>query len=179
MGPKPGPNGSLKWESLLGHEGSPIEYSWKWNTAAGKPDVRFTMEGINQFTGAAMDPLNQQASIELLHRLKEAIPSVDLTWANHFINTLFDHDRSRYVQQAAAGAHYTTTIMTAAEFLPAGMRLKTYFIPRRLGQTEEQIPMALWEEKLDPDSPARAAMHKFLNSHPEGQALSPLCVPTL
>lgn len=177
MGPKPGPDGSLKWSSLLGVEGSPMEYSWKWNTATSEPDIRFTMEAIGQFTGSAMDPLNQTATREMLHRIAEAVPTVDLTWVNHFFATLFDHDMSKYVKEAEAGAHFTTTVVNAAEFLPRGLSIKTYFVPRRLGQTEGQIPLALWEEslaKLDPDSAARAALNKFLSNNPEGKRLSPL-----
>lgn len=177
MGPKPAPDGSLKWQSLLGVEGSPMEYSWKWNTPTSEPDVRFTMEAINQFTGTAMDPLNQTASREMLHRIAEAVPTIDLTWVNHFLATLYDHDNAKYVEEAAAGAHFTSTVLTAAEFLPRGLSMKTYFLPRRLGQTEGQIPMAQWEEslvKLDPNSEARAALHKFLNNNPEGKLLSPL-----
>ena len=177
MGPAPAADGSLKWKSLLGVEGSPMEYSWKWNTPTSKPDVRFTMEAINQFTGSPMDPLNQDASREMLHRLEAAVPSVDLTWVNHFLATLYDHDRRKYVHEAEAGAHFTTTVMTAAEFLPKGLNMKTYLIPRKLGQTEGQVPMKVWEDsfmQLDPNNAARAAMHEFLNSNPEGKLLSPL-----
>ncbi|KAI1824890.1 dimethylallyl tryptophan synthase GliD1 [Xylaria intraflava] len=176
MGPRPAADGSLKWKSLLGVEGSPIEYSWKWNTPTHEPDVRYTMEPINRFTGTAMDPLNQNASKEMLHRISEIVPSVDLTWVNHFLATLFDHDVSKYVEEAKAGAHFSTTIVHAAEFLPKGLSIKTYFVPRKLGQTEGQIPLSQWEEslaKLDPTNPARHAMNEFIKTNPEGKFLSP------
>lgn len=177
MGPAPGPDGNLKWKSLLGVEGSPIEYSWKWNTAAGKPDVRYTTEAIGSFTGTSLDPLNQQATLEMLHRIADVVPTIDLTWTNHFFATLFDHDRSKYAQEAAADAHFTTTVVVAAEWLEDGLNLKTYFVPRRLGQSDGKLSIALWEEslkQLDPDSASRAAMHEFLNNDPEGKFLSPL-----
>ncbi|KAI1124398.1 dimethylallyl tryptophan synthase GliD1 [Nemania abortiva] len=176
MGPKPAADGSLKWQSLLGVEGSPIEYSWKWNTPTKEPDVRYTMEPINRFTGTAMDPLNQAPSREMLYRISEAVPTVDLTWVNHFFATLYDHDVSKYVKEAEAGAHFSTTVMHAAEFLPKGLSMKTYFIPRVLGQTEGQITLARWEEslnKLDPNNPARNVLNEFLKTNPEGQLLSP------
>ncbi|KAJ5952084.1 uncharacterized protein N7479_010497 [Penicillium vulpinum] len=176
MGPAPGPDGTFKWQSLLGVEGSPIEYSWKWNTAGGKPDVRYTMEAICAATGTLLDPLNQQATLEMLHRIADFVPTVDLTWTNHFFATLFDHDRSKYMQEAAAGAHFTTSVVVAAEWLKGGLNLKTYFVPRRLGQADGKMPMAQWEEslvKIDPNSAARAAMHDFLNTSPEGKLLSP------
>ena len=177
MGPAPAADGSLKWQSLLGVEGSPMEYSWKWNSPTSEPDVRFTMEAINQFTGGAMDPLNQTASREMMHRIAEAVPTIDLTWINHFLATLFDHDVAKYTQEKATGAHFTSTVLTAVEFLPKGLSMKTYFLPRRLGQTEGQIPMTQWEEslaKLDPNSAARAKLHKFLDHNFEGKLLSPL-----
>ena len=177
MGPAPTPDGSLKWPSLLGVEGSPMEYSWKWNTATSDPDVRFTMEAISQFAGTAMDPLNQTASREMLHRIAEVVPTIDLTWVNHFLATLFDHDLSKYVKEATAGAHFSTTIVNAAEFLPNGLSMKTYFVPRRLGQTKGQIPLALWEEslaKLDPNSASRAVLNEFLSTNSEGSFLTPL-----
>ncbi|ROV98477.1 hypothetical protein VPNG_08538 [Cytospora leucostoma] len=175
MGPKPKPDGSLQWPSLLGVEGSPMEYSWKWNTPTSEPDVRFTMEAINRFAGTSLDPLNQTASREMLHRISEAVPTIDLTWVNHFFATLFDHDISKYNAEAAAGAHFATSVCHAVEFLPKGLSLKTYFVPRRLGH-EGQIPLALWEEslgKLNPDSAARATLYDFLNNNPEGKHLSP------
>ena len=177
MGPAPGPDGSLKWPSLLGVEGSPMEYSWKWNTPTSDPDVRFTMEAISQYAGTTMDPLNQTAARQMLHHIAEAVPTIDLTWVNHFFATLFDHDISKYNSEAAAGAHFSTTVCHAAEFLPRGLSIKTYFVPRRLGQTEGQISLDMWEEslvKLDPNSKSRAALYKFLSNNPEGKLLSPL-----
>ncbi|KAJ5150459.1 uncharacterized protein N7500_010648 [Penicillium coprophilum] len=177
LGPSPGPNSSVQWKSLLGVEGSPIEYSWKWNTPSGsKPDVRYTMEAISPFSGTSLDPLNQQATIEMLHRIASVVSSVDLTWTNHFLATLFDHDRAKYAQEAAAGTHFATSIVVAAEWLPRGLSLKTYFVPRRLGQKDGMLPLAEWEESLAllaPTCPARAAMHEFLSTSPEGSALNP------
>ncbi|KAL4784748.1 aromatic prenyltransferase [Aspergillus varians] len=176
LGPAPGPNSRAQWKSLLGVEGSPIEYSWKWNTPTSKPDIRYTMEAIGAFAGTPLDPLNQQATIEMLHRIASAVASVDLTWTNHFLATLFDHDRAKYVKEAGAGVHFATTIVVAAEWLPRGLSLKTYFVPRRLGQTDGMLPMKQWEESISqliPHCPSRAAMHDFLATSPEGSVLKP------
>lgn len=178
MGRTPSPEGSLKRKSLMGVEGSPIEYSWKWNSPTGKPDVRFTTEAVGPSTGTALDPLNQQATLEMLHNIAKLVPTIDLSWTNHFLATLYDHDRSKYAQEAmASDVHFTTTIMVAAKWIATGLNLKTYFIPRRLGHTNGKLPLALWEEslaKLHPSSPARAAMNEFLATNPEGKLLSPL-----
>ncbi|KAL4993017.1 tryptophan dimethylallyltransferase-domain-containing protein, partial [Aspergillus recurvatus] len=83
-----------------------------------------------------------------------------------------------YVQEAAAGAHFTTTVVVASEWTASGLRMKTYFVPRRLGQSDT-LPMAEWEEaisQLVPDCASRAAMHDFLESSPEGRMLKPYMV---
>lgn len=134
------------------------------------------MEAISPFSGTALDPLNQQATIEMLHRIASAVSSVDLTWTNHFLATLFDHDRAKYAEEAASGTHFATTIVVAAEWLPRGLSLKTYLVPRRLGQTDGMLPMPQWEEsiaQLIPTCSSRAAMHEFLSTSPEGSLLKP------
>ncbi|RYP59378.1 hypothetical protein DL769_008563 [Monosporascus sp. CRB-8-3] len=117
LGPQPGAGGIAMWQSLLGAEGSPIEYSWKWNTPGGEPEVRYCIEAINEFTGTSLDPLNQLANRELLYRLEAVVPSLDLTWVNHFIATLYDHDNSN--------------MLAVDDVEPASSRLKLYFQTQR------------------------------------------------
>lgn len=165
----------IKWNSLLALDGSPIEYSWKWNTRTSEPDVRYTMEPIGQFAGTALDPLNQQASLELLYRIAAIMPSVDYTWINHFLATLYDHDKAKYMTEAAVGARLASSIQIAAEFLLQGTTLKTYFFPRKLGQNGI-MPLAQWEAaigQLDPTNASRAKLHEFIASSPEGKLLTP------
>lgn len=178
MGPAPKQNGQLQWNSLLGNEGSPIEYSWKWNTPNGKPDVRYCIEAIGPYAGRALDPLNQDGSLEMLHRLAEIVPTVDLAWTNHFVDTLFDHNRGKYAVEAANGTRFTSTIFIAPEWLEKGFNIKTYFLPRRLGGTvnAKGLTLTQWEEsfaQLDPRNEARKAMFDFLNKDPQGQSITP------
>ncbi|KAI1261846.1 aromatic prenyltransferase [Xylariaceae sp. FL1019] len=180
LGTAPTGRGRLAWNSLLGNEGSPIEYSWKWNTATAgaRPDVRYCIEAIGQYAGRPLDPLNQDASIELLHRLQDAVPTVDLTWTNHFLATLFDHDRGKYADEAAKGAHFTSTIFIAPEWVDKGFNVKTYFLPRRHGATvnAKGLTLAQWEEsfvQIDPGNKARDVLFDFLANDPEGQYLTP------
>ncbi|KAB8073971.1 tryptophan dimethylallyltransferase-domain-containing protein [Aspergillus leporis] len=165
----------IRWKSLIALDGTPIEYSWKWNTRTSEPDVRYVTEPIGRSPGTELDPLNQQGLRELLQGLAAQIPSVDLTWVNHFLATLYDHDHSKYMQEATSGAHLGTSIQFAAELLPKGVTLKTYFFPRKLGQNG-LMPVKQWEEainQLDPDNAARAALHAFMTESPEGQLLTP------
>ncbi|KJZ75358.1 hypothetical protein HIM_05284 [Hirsutella minnesotensis 3608] len=176
LGPAPGPDGKYSWPSIFSIEGQPIEYSWKWNTATGKPVVRYTIEAKGHHTGTPMDPLNQEATRELLHRLQRLMPGVvDLTWTNHLLATLYDHDRSKLEQENNGGKCLTTTVMVATELEPSGLSFKTYFVPRRLGQSVIQIPLAVWKEAVAgicPENAAAAAVYDFLDG-PEGALLSP------
>ncbi|PHH92633.1 hypothetical protein CDD83_6403 [Cordyceps sp. RAO-2017] len=176
LGSAPGEDGKLQVPSILG-TGIALKYSWKWNTTASSPDIRYTLEAMNRFSGTEMDPLNQDPARELLHRLKATLPSIDLTWSNHFFSTLYDHDRSKYMEESKAGARFTTTVMMAVEFVEKGPVTKTYFIPRKLGHGHGQIPIAMWEDslaQLDPQNAARGAMYEFMKTDPEGRLLSPL-----
>jgi hypothetical protein len=104
------------------------------------------------------------------------VPSIDLTWTNHFLATLFEHDRGKYANAAAAGTHVTTSMMLAAEWLPEGLNMKTYFVPRGLGKGDGSVPLAQWEEsiaQLMPTCPARVALHEFLSTNAEGRLLQP------
>ncbi|KAL4783263.1 aromatic prenyltransferase [Aspergillus varians] len=180
LGPAPGPNSSAKWKSVLSLDGGPIEYSWKWNTpSGGKPDVRYTIEPVSLFSGTPLDPLNQLAMSELLHRIAAVVPSIDLSWTNHLLATLFDHDRSKYAKEGAAGAPLGTTMFVAVEWLPKGLSLKTYFAPRRLGQTQFPLPVPEWEvtiAELVPTSTSRVVLQDFLSENAEGKLLIPICL---
>lgn len=179
MGAAPRSDGvPIKWKSLLALDGTPIEYSWKWNTATSGPSVRYVTEPISQFSGTELDPLNQQALRELLHRLAAAMPSVDVTWANHFLATLYDHDNSKVMQEAAAGAQVGSSLHFAAELRPQGVAIKTYFLQGKIGPNG-LWPAAHWEAamaQLDPDNAARAALHQFIASSAEGKLLKPLAL---
>uniref|UniRef100_UPI00389B3A79 Dimethylallyl tryptophan synthase GliD1 n=1 Tax=Fusarium tricinctum TaxID=61284 RepID=UPI00389B3A79 len=167
MGPAPEADGKLEWPCPLTVEGLPIEYSWKWNTATKRPVVRYTIEAKNRFTGSSMDPLNQDPSRELLHRLQMSVPGVDLTWFNHFLATLYDQDRSKYAQAVAAGAEYTTSIMIAAELEPNGLTTKTYFIPQKVGLSLSDLPVSSLMDAIAgvcPQSAAKSILEEFLTS---------------
>ncbi|KAI1113186.1 dimethylallyl tryptophan synthase GliD1 [Nemania sp. NC0429] len=180
MGSAPGLDGKLQWKTIpLSDDGTPLEWSWKWNKAGGKPEIRFCIEGIGELTGTDMDPLNHQATRHFFHQLRPIEPSVDLSLVDHFATTLFDYDYSKYAQEAAAGAPYRTTMMMAPELSRSGYRFKTYFMPRRIQQPEPTIPLDMWEEslaKLDPVNEARAMVWDFLRNHPEGKRLKPFMI---
>lgn len=61
--------------------------------ATVKPEVGYTLDASNLLSGTEMDPLSQDPTIQLLRRLRSALPPLDLTWMDHFLPTLFDDDR--------------------------------------------------------------------------------------
>lgn len=142
----------------------------------GVPEVRYTFEAVDRFSGSSKDPLNQDPSRDMLHHIASAYPSIDLAWTNHFFATLFDHDRHRYTQEHDDN-QITTTVMVAAEFVEPVLNIKVYFKSRRLGMRE--IPLKVYKDAISqvcPVSAAATVLYDFLNNDPEGQILTPAYV---
>lgn len=133
---------------------------------------------MSKASGTTLDPLNQLAPGEMIHRLAAHVPGVDLKWTEHFLSTLFDHDKAKYAEEAAAGAHYTTTFMLAAEFnSKSDMSFKSYFMPRKLGQGKGMVPLPAWKDslaKLQAKNVARDEVYDFLNTSAVGKKLVPM-----
>ncbi|KAM3547330.1 hypothetical protein ARSEF4850_010086 [Beauveria asiatica] len=178
MGPAPLDSKVPAWPTQLSLEGLPIEFSWKWNTASRGPEVRYTIEPMGQLRGTAEDPLNQDATRQLLNRLQVAFPSVNLNSANHFFATLYDADRSKYVSSSAPDELYNTTTLVAAEFKPAHIGFKTYFIPRWSGLDGSERNFKVWWDKglrkIASNGPASAILMSFINTSQQGKLLTPV-----
>lgn len=175
LGPAPASGVPAKWPSQLSVDGSPIEYSWKWNTKTKAPDVRYTMEPMSEFTGTELDPLNQRAFRELLHKLSQFVPDVDLAPTDYFISTLFDHDRSALMKAVNDGVplQFSSTAL-AFEFLSKGLLLKTYYAPRKL--ETGHFTLADWDKAIRgyyPESKALDVVYEFLKTSHEGKLLNP------
>ncbi|PPJ60937.1 hypothetical protein CBER1_08601 [Cercospora berteroae] len=141
MGPAPwAPGIDLKWKSLLQPDGTPIEYSWKLNTATSEPDIRYDIEPINSFSGTQQD--------------------------------------LSYNEEHMSGKKAFGTIVVAAEFLPKGLRFKTYYFPRKLGQgaTPDLHVFTSSARLIDPDNKAISALEDFLSTSEEAKLLKPFSV---
>ncbi|KAH7120511.1 aromatic prenyltransferase, partial [Dactylonectria macrodidyma] len=85
MGLKPTSSGAPRFNSFMTDDFSPIEYSWKWpSSSSDSLNVRLSMEIIGPDAGTAFDPYNQSSTIQLLNRLSDAFPGIDITWFNQF-----------------------------------------------------------------------------------------------
>ncbi|KAL4867248.1 hypothetical protein BDV12DRAFT_198456 [Aspergillus spectabilis] len=179
MGRKPGADGSLPWKCLITGHGIPMIYSWKWNDAnpSSRPDIRIGFEPIGEYSGTALDPLNQLHTKGLLHTFARRMP-VDLTWTNHFLSSFYDSE-TKYWQAKEAGVPLATTTMLGYDYLHDGLTLKTYFFPRAAG--ERLLPMERWDSSLrdilsqngEIGTRALDILLDFLKTNPEGQALMP------
>ncbi|EMD88355.1 hypothetical protein COCC4DRAFT_44186 [Bipolaris maydis ATCC 48331] len=181
------------WKSLLALDGTPIEYSWKWNTSktGSTPNVRYVVEPIGRDAGTELDPLNQQASRELLFGLKKLLPGMDNTWACYFLASLFDHDHAVYMAEAGQKGYLGTSMQLAIEFHGKATAIKSYFFPRKYGQAG-LMPLEQWRMCVDGlklggevdcgapaaafITPARTAVDRFLSTSPYGQSLTPISV---
>jgi DMATS type aromatic prenyltransferase len=179
LGPAPASDGTFFWQTVNTIQGPPVEYSWKWNTVTSLPEIRYTFEAVDGCSGSPKDPLNQAPSWDMLYHIANAYPSVDLAWTNHFLATLFDHDRHRYAQEQADD-HITTTTLVAAEFPERGLNVKVYFKSRQLGMRD--VPIEVYKDAISQICPASApatVLYDFVDNDPEGQLLKPAYVLSL
>lgn len=174
LGPCLPPNGKPKWKSTLAANGCPFEYSWKWNSVDGAPNVRYTIEPIGPFTGTILDLLNQASTRELLYELDLIMPTLDLTWFYHFATALYDVGKEKYVKEAAAGR--PTTVLLAFELLKKDLVVKTYFYPKKLGQ-EGPTGLDVFTNAIRGALSGSDSLEKvvqFLKTDPEGSLLQPV-----
>ncbi|KAK1957516.1 aromatic prenyltransferase [Colletotrichum sublineola] len=149
LGPAPYPDGNPKFKSLIAYDGSPFEYSWKWNTTAGEPDIRYSWEAINSSSGTTADPLNHDPTLDYMEKVPVILPEVDFSWYRHFLAELYNPDRSVYAKEIEEGEPPATTLMHAVEYnRHASFGLKS-------------------------KHPGRDALMHFLATSPEGQLMKP------
>ncbi|KAK1454240.1 aromatic prenyltransferase [Colletotrichum cuscutae] len=179
LGPAPHPDGTAVFKSLVAYDGSPFEYSWKWNTTSGEPDIRYSWEAINNSSGTAADPLNHDPTLDYMEKVPSALSGVDFSWYRHFLAELYNPDRSVYAKELENGDPPATTLMHAVEYnKKASFGLKSYFLPRKLFQGGDPATLGEWDaaiKKLNPDGkhPGRDALMHFLANSPEGRLMKP------
>lgn len=174
LGGAPGPDGQPKWKSPLGLDGSPVEYSFKWDAATSDPDVRYTIECLGEYTGSAADPFNTEDTKDLMYQLSLRFPSIDLTWFHQLTAYVYDSHKASY---NANGGTATTTMVLAFELLKTGLMVKAYFVaPKRLDKGMPAYDNAFWASAVNtlaPSSQAADKVFSFLASDPHGKALHP------
>lgn len=167
------------FKSLVTYDGSPLEYSWKWNTTNGEPDIRYSWEAISETSETAADPLNHDPTLEYMDRVVSVLPGADYTWHRHFMAELYNPDRSAYARELEQGDPPATTLMHAVEYnKKASFGLKSYFLPRKWFQGGDPATLQEWDAaivELSPDGyhPGRDALMRFLSTSAEGRLMRP------
>lgn len=151
----------------MAHDGSPLEYSWKWNTSSGKPDVRYSWEPFNPGSGRTTDPQNHALSLDYMRTVKQVLPGVDFTWITSLLQEIEGGD-----QKASHFLHAVEYSQTKA------FGLKSYFLPRdyKILQAGSATTMDEWDRvilKLNPNNAGRDTLMKFLSGNPQGKLLQP------
>lgn len=183
LGPAPEPDGRSVFKSLIAYDGSPLEYSWKWKTMTGEPDIRYSWEAINDTSGTAADPLNHDPTVEYMEKVLTVLPTTNFVLFRHFLAKLYDPDRSVYAKELEQGDPPATTLMHAVEYNKnVSFGLKSYFLTRQLHQEGDPATLQEWDDaimKLNPGRghPGRDALINFLATSPEGQLMKSMLWP--
>ncbi|CAH0054696.1 unnamed protein product [Clonostachys solani] len=182
LGPAPGLDGSTIWKSLMGIDGSSMEYSWKWNTSPeDKPEIRYVVETINERSGTATDPLNQQPGRDFMHQALKIVPTADFGWTHHFLAHLFDHDIAKFAAENNAGVPAVGTLAHAVEYSPKGLGIKSYISSRTLGSRGGRASLDFWNDairKLNPDNANLDILMEFIRKNSYGRHLVPFLLST-
>ncbi|KAF5980326.1 putative prenyltransferase [Fusarium bulbicola] len=100
-----------RYTSLLTDDGTPFEYSWKWNSSTSSPEIRYCIEAIGPHTGAS------DSSYVL---------GLDLTWFQHFAKAFGIEQRQLASDNPKAPK---PSMFVAFEHVLKGVVVKTYFLP--------------------------------------------------
>ncbi|EER38497.1 dimethylallyl tryptophan synthase GliD1 [Histoplasma capsulatum H143] len=142
-------------KSLIAYDGSPLEYSWKWNTRTGEPDIHYSWEAIGKDS------------------------AVDYLWYRQFLTEIYRPDREFYAKELEAGEPPATTLMHAVEYnKEASFGLKSYFLARKpfIGgdpATTQEWDDAIMKLNRGKAHPGRDALMHFLANSPEGKLMKP------
>ena len=130
LGPRPIAGQKAIFQPCPVFDGSAVEHSINWKERSRDQTVRFTIEAVGYQAGTPSDLCNQEASKELLRRLAEDIPGLDLTRFHIFAEQLFVPPETAPTVLARAGRTPLSQIWIAFDLLRGGGLLtKVYFMP--------------------------------------------------
>ncbi|KAL9099333.1 MAG: hypothetical protein Q9187_009511, partial [Circinaria calcarea] len=149
LGPRPTTSGIPRnWKSYIADDFSPLEYSWSWESVGASPKVRYLIEAIGPNAGMAVDPFNQEMTMDLVKQLPSAAPNSDWKWFNHFTKALCVSDRGTSIMhKPVQSQRHSSSIFMAFELRKNGVDVKSYFIPVKAIQTG-QSPLAVVSEGI-------------------------------
>ncbi|CAN8095471.1 unnamed protein product [Discula destructiva] len=177
LGPAPDADGRAEWKSLMADDGSPLEYSWKWNTTTSKPDVRYSWEPFESGSDSSSTIAHEShaVSLDYMKKVPQVVSDTNFTWTRHFLSELELHRIQAHDSESG-----TLRLFHAAEFnRTKQIGLKTYFLPPkyRVLKGGDETTLEEWDAaiiKLDPKNAGRRMLMDFLTNNVEGQVMSPL-----
>ncbi|KAF5659335.1 4-O-dimethylallyl-L-tyrosine synthase [Fusarium denticulatum] len=120
-------NSPSRYTSLLTDDGTPFEYSWKWNSSTSSPEIRYCIEAIGPHTGSPTDPYNYLETEKLVTQgLASCVPGLNLTWFHHFVKAFVIDQRQVASQNPNAPK---ASMFVAFEHVLKGVVVKAYFLP--------------------------------------------------
>lgn len=149
MNPSSPGESAYRWKSFLQHDFKPLEYSWKWDTGKelsngkmSRPDLRMAIEAIGPFAGTGLDPLNHNATREILQELAFADPRTDLTWYHEISQAIFGSvnldEANEHIEATNTAEIGSSSMFLAFQFLKGDPKsdspVKAYFMPLRSKQ---------------------------------------------
>jgi len=126
VGSAPSTNSFAHWKSLLTNDGSPFEYSWKWNQKSGKPEIRYCIEAIGATAGKPDDPMNLKATDTLFENLARLLPGLNTVWLRHYIDSF---DLARKKKNSQKQDDPISSMFVAFEHGKHDVVVKAYFLP--------------------------------------------------
>lgn len=167
-------DGDIRWCSRLTDDGTPIEYSWKWNgDDSSIPEVRYAIEAIGPKTGTCSDPYNHAATRDLLGQLAPLLPASDMTWFYKFADALHINQFSTATEKLEAPR---STAYIAFEHVAKGIIPKVYFLPAtdvELGGAPTFATFARAIRSVVGNTPSLDAVLEFVSKDSVGITLSP------
>ncbi|KAI1192370.1 aromatic prenyltransferase [Nemania serpens] len=168
---------SHRWASLLTDDGSPFEYSWKWNgSSTDTPEIRYCIEAIGALTGTPDDPFNfleteRLLADELAPRLSQ--PPLDLTWHHHLTKALGIQDRKPVPTNPEAPP---SSMFVAFEHVAKGTVVKNYYLPAsdpESGGAPTFTTFANATRGILENTNALDAVMDYVTSDPVGSTMTP------
>lgn len=184
LGPACSPSGSIPpWQSFMTDDHTPVELSWEWGHTGEEPSIRYALEPIGFSAGSRLDPLNLQASRNLIKELQNTVPNLDLYWYNHYVERLLPNRHASDSQQTAFLGKSPTEI-SSSSFIAYDLRrkgpltVKAYFLPsvRAMHSNMSSLDLIVQAIRSLPEAQAGAfraldLLTEFTREDPLGSAL--------
>ncbi|KAF7931289.1 hypothetical protein EAE99_003760 [Botrytis elliptica] len=119
------------WRSFMTDDFTPVELSWRWSPSSDLPSVRYSIEPIGLCAGSTRDPLNTQASVDLIAELEKCSSNLSLDWHRHFSKTLLvsgQESKPWEIGTSEVPHSHLSQIFLAFD-LDESSQLKTYYLP--------------------------------------------------